>query len=71
MDIKLTKMQLIYLGNILKKGSSGYSKPSDDLEEMVKNGLLTKSDSPFGDVVYHPTTEGRSCILNIIEKWIE
>lgn len=58
MDIKLSKMQLIHLGNICKKGWGGYSKPSDDLEEIVKNGLLTKSAGPFGDVVYRPTAEG-------------
>lgn len=62
MDIKLSKMQLIHLGNICKKGWGGYSKPSDDLEEMVKNGLLTKSAGPFGDVVYRPTDAGRSYI---------
>lgn len=38
MNIELSKMQLIHLGNICKKGWSGYSEPSDDLEEMVKNG---------------------------------
>ena len=43
MNIELSKMQLIHLRNICKKGWGGYSKPSDDLEEMVKNGLLTKS----------------------------
>lgn len=65
MDIKLSKMQLIHLGNICKKGWGGYSKPSDDLEEMVKNGLLTKSAGPFGDVVYRPTAEGRKFINSI------
>ncbi len=65
MDIKLSKMQLIHLGNICKKGWGGYSKPSDDLEEMVKNGLLTKSPGPFGDVVYRPTAEGRRYINSI------
>lgn len=43
MNIELSKMQLIHLGNICKKGWGGYSEPSDDLEEMIKNGLLTKS----------------------------
>ncbi len=62
MNIELSKMQLIHLGNICKKGWSGYSEPSDDLEEMVKNGLLTKSAGPFGDVVYRPTDAGRSYI---------
>lgn len=47
MNIELSKMQLIHLRNICKKGWGGYSKPSDDLEEMVKNGLLTKSAGPF------------------------
>ena len=65
MDIKLSKMQLIHLGNICKKGWGGYSKPSDDLEEMVKNGLLTKSAGPFGDVVYRPTAEVHRYINNI------
>lgn len=65
MDIKLSKMQLIDLKNICKKGWGGYSKPSDDLEEMVKNGLLTKSAGPFGDVVYRPTAEGRKFINSI------
>jgi hypothetical protein len=65
MDIKLSKMQLIHLGNICKKGWGGYSKPSDDLEEMVKNGLLTKSAGLFGDVVYRPTAEGRKFINSI------
>ena len=36
MNIELSKMQLIHLRNICKKGWGGYSKPSDDLEEMVK-----------------------------------
>lgn len=62
MNIELSKMQLIHLRNICKKGWGGYSKPSDDLEEMVKNGLLTKSAGPFGDVVYRPTDAGRSYI---------
>ena len=65
MDIKLSKIQLIHLGNICKKGWGGYSKPSDDLEGMVKNGLLTKSAGPFGDVVYRPTAEGRKFINSI------
>lgn len=55
-------MQLIHLGNICKKGWGGYSKPSDELDEMVKNGLLTKEDGPFDDVVYRPTNKGRGCI---------
>lgn len=59
MDIKLSKIQIIHLGNICKKGWGGYSKPSDDLEEMVKNGLLTKETGPFDDVVYRPTNKGR------------
>ena len=61
MNIELSKMQLIHLRNICKKGWVG-QKPSDDLEEMVKNGLLTKSARPFGDVVYRPTDAGRSYI---------
>lgn len=36
MNIELSKMQLIHLGNICKKGWGGYSEPSDDLEEMIK-----------------------------------
>lgn len=62
MDIKLSKMQLIYLGNICKKGWGGYSTSSTELDEMVESGLLTKSAGPFGDVVYRPTDAGRSFI---------
>lgn len=62
MDIKLSKMQLIHLVNICKKGWGGYSKPSTELDEMVENGLLTKSAGPFDDVVYRPTDAGRSFI---------
>lgn len=58
MDIKLSKMQLIHLGNICKKGWGGYSKPSAELDEMVENGLLTKEAGPFGDVIYRPTNKG-------------
>lgn len=65
MNIKLSKMQLIHLGNICKKGWGGYSEAYDDLEEMVKNGLLTKSAGPFGDVVYRSTDAGRSYITSI------
>ena len=36
MNIELSKMQLIHLS---KKGWGGYSKPSDDLEEM-ENGVV-------------------------------
>ena len=66
MNIELSKMQLIHLRNICKKGWGGYSKPSDDLEEMVKNGLLTKSAGPFGDVVYRPTDAGRVILMTSI-----
>lgn len=52
-------MQIIHLENICKKGWGGYSEPSDDLEEMVKNGLLTREAGPFGDIVYRPTWKGR------------
>lgn len=62
MDIKLSKMQLIDLKNICKKGWGGYDKPYEELDEMVENGLLTKSAGPFGDVVYRPTAAGRSYI---------
>lgn len=68
MDVKLSKMQLIYLGNICKKGWGGYSKPSDSLDEMVENGLLTRGDGPFGDVVYRPTTEGHRYTNSILKK---
>lgn len=40
MNIELSKMQLIHLRNICKKGWGGYSKPSDDLEEMVKKRFV-------------------------------
>lgn len=58
MKVELSKMQLIHLRNICKKGWGGYSKPSDELDEMVENGLLTKEDGPFEDVVYRPTNKG-------------
>lgn len=58
MDIKLSKMQLIELEHICKKGWGGYRDSSTELDEMVENGLLTKSDGPFGDVVYRPTDKG-------------
>ena len=59
MGIKLSKMQIIHLENICKKGWGGYSEPSGDLEEMVKNGLLTREAGPFGDIVYRPIWKGR------------
>lgn len=62
MKVELSKMQLIHLRNICKKGWGGYSKPSDELDEMVKNGLLAKEDGPFDDVVYHPTNKGHEYI---------
>lgn len=62
MDIKLSKMQLIHLRNICKKGWGGYSTSSAELDEMVESGLLTKSAGPFGDVVYRPTDASRSFI---------
>lgn len=62
MKVELNKMQLIHLENICKKGWGGYSKPSDELDEMVKNGLLTKGAGPLSDVVYHPTNKGREYI---------
>ena len=67
MDIKLSKMQIIYLGNICKKGWGGFGEPCAELDEMVENGLLTKSAGPFGDVVYRPTAVGRKYI-NSIQK---
>lgn len=67
MDIELSKMQLIHLENICKKGWGGYSKPSDELDEMVENGLLTKSAGLFGDVVYRPTSSGR-VVLTYFDK---
>lgn len=62
MSIKLSKMQHIHLVNICKKGWGGYSNPSTELDEMVENGLLTKSVGPFDDVVYRPTDVGRNFI---------
>ncbi len=67
MDIELSKIQLIHLENICKKGWGGYSKPSDELDEMVENGLLTKEDGPFDDVVYRPTASGR-VVLTYFDK---
>ncbi|WP_250713387.1 hypothetical protein [Bacteroides fragilis] len=58
MDVKLDKMQIISLQNICKKGWEGYSKPPDSLDVMVENGLLTREDGPFCDVVYRPTLPG-------------
>lgn len=58
-------MQIIYLGNICKKGWGGFGEPYAELDEMVENGLLTKEAGPFRDVVYRPTTEGRRYINSI------
>lgn len=66
-DIELSKIQLIHLEYICKKGWGGYSKPSDELDEMVENGLLTKEDGPFDDVVYRPTAYGR-VVLTYFDK---
>lgn len=66
MDIKLSKMQIIYLGNICKKGWGGFSEPSVELDEMVENGLLTKEAGPFGDVVYRSTDKGRKYINSLL-----
>lgn len=60
MEIELNKMQLIHLGNICKKGWGAYSKPSSELDEMVKNSLLIKVIGTLGDVVYYPTTYGEA-----------
>lgn len=51
-------MQIVHLEHICKKGWGGYSKPNDELDEMVNNGLLTREKGPFGDVVYRPTDKG-------------
>lgn len=67
MDIELSKMQLIHLENICKKGWGGYSKPSDELDEMVENGFLSKEAGLFGDVVYRPTASGR-VVLTYFDK---
>ena len=57
--MKLNKNQLILLQNICKKdGMAG--RPSGELDEMVRNGLLTKQTGPFGDVVYYPTIYGKA-----------
>lgn len=65
MEVELSKMQLILLENICKKGWGGFSKPCSELDEMVKNGLLIKTTGPFGDVVYHPTTMGKAVYKQI------
>lgn len=44
MYVRLSKMQIIHLENICKKGWGGYSEPSDDLEEMVKKRFIDKVD---------------------------
>jgi hypothetical protein len=62
MNIELSKMQLIHLRNICKKGWGGYSEPNAFLDEMVVNGLLTRKPGPFGDVVYRPTKKGNEYI---------
>lgn len=64
-DVKFSKMQLISLKNICKKGWGGYDKSYEDLDEMVNNGLLTKSEGPFGDVVYRPTEDGYEYINSL------
>ena len=63
MNIKLDKIQINSLQHICKKGWGGYSQPSYSLDEMVAAGLLTREPGPFGDVVYRPTTAGRSYII--------
>lgn len=62
MEIKLTKIQIIHLEHICKKGWGGYSEPNAFLDEMVVNGLLTRKPGPFGDVVYRPTKKGNEYI---------
>ena len=68
MEIKLTKIQIIHLEHICKKGWGGYSEPNAFLDEMVVNGLLTREPGPFGDVVYRPTKKGNEYID--LKKWI-
>ena len=68
MEIKLTKIQIIHLEHICKKGWGGYSEPNAFLDEMVVNGLLTRKPGPFGDVVYRPTKKGNEYID--LKKWI-
>lgn len=68
MDIELSKMQLIHLENICKKEWGGYSKSSDELDEMVENGFLSKESGPFGDVVYRPTAFGRVILTYFKEE---
>lgn len=58
METKLSKTQIATLEHICKKGWGGFSRPSDELEEMVSYGLLTSKPGPFGDVVYCPTVKG-------------
>ena len=67
MEIKLSKKQIITLKHICKKGWGGFSKPSDELEEMVNHGLLEKEPGPFGDVVYYPTEKGRGYVIDLIQ----
>lgn len=42
MSIKLSKMQIIHLGHICKKGWGGYGEPSAELDEMVKKRFIDK-----------------------------
>lgn len=62
MKEKLSKMQLVHLEHICRKGWGGYREPDTQLDKMVSDGLLTREPGPFGDVVYRPTAKGRECI---------
>lgn len=52
-------MQIIELNHICKKGFGAYRSPYEELDELVKAGLLTSSiGGPFGETVYRPTDKG-------------
>lgn len=65
MNIKLDKMQIISLKHICKKGFGGYSQADESLDIMVDNGLLSREDGPFDDVVYRPTSAGRNYVNSL------
>lgn len=64
MKTKLNKMQLKHLLKICKKGWNSYNKPNDELDEMEKNGLLTKEVRLWGGFIYYPTDKGYLFLLS-------
>ena len=64
-DMKLRKMQIIYLKYICNKGWGGFSKGNNELIGLENYGLLKSEDGPFNDVVYRPTEKGYEYIESI------